>query len=169
MAATAFEENPRRTGMVFLREADDGDLDLLYEWANDAEVRKNSFHTDQISYAEHVRWFREMMRSDHVKQFILMDQERPVGQIRVELRGSEAQISYSVAAAERGRGYGRVLLERLAGKIQMDFPQIHTLTARVRPENEASRSVFEREGYVMAYLCYKREMDAAANRKEEKR
>lgn len=48
-------------------------------------LKKNSFHTEQISYEEHASWFAQMMAADQVRQFILMDQDQPVGQIRIRL------------------------------------------------------------------------------------
>ena len=35
---------------VYLREAQIQDRDLLFQWANDALVRQNAFHTEQIPY-----------------------------------------------------------------------------------------------------------------------
>lgn len=42
--------------MVNLRKAEQSDMDLLFEWANDPAVRKNSFRSDPIPYADHVKW-----------------------------------------------------------------------------------------------------------------
>ena len=33
---------------VFLRNADINDIDIIYDWANDAEVRKNSFSSKKF-------------------------------------------------------------------------------------------------------------------------
>ena len=43
----------------YLRVADWGDVDLLFSWANDKEVRKNSFSSEPICYEEHLAWFRK--------------------------------------------------------------------------------------------------------------
>lgn len=146
--------------MIFLREASAEDCDLLYEWANDPKVRENSFHTEQISYKEHVSWFARMMEADEVRQFILMDQDQPVGQIRIRLQGEEAEIGYSVPASHRGKGYGRKLLELLFQKVQTDFSQVHFLAAKVKAGNYASKKLFESEGYVMEHLCYQKQISS---------
>lgn len=144
--------------MIFLREATTEDLELLYEWANDARVRANSFQTKEISYQEHTEWFGRMLKDETIKQYVLMDRDRAVGQVRIELQGEEATIGYSVSAANRGRGYGRMLLSLLEEKIQAELPQIHTFVAKVKPENHTSKKLFESEDYVMKYICYEKKI-----------
>ena len=40
----------------YLRLAEMEDMDLLFTWANEEMVRKNSFSTRKITYEEHVIW-----------------------------------------------------------------------------------------------------------------
>lgn len=140
--------------MVFLRNAEKDDMDLLFTWANDPIVRANSFNTDPIPYKSHVIWFRKMMEDATVHQFILMDEAIPVGQIRLNVEGDEAEIGYSVGSEFRGKGYGQKILQLIVDKITADYPNIKTLVAKVKPENIASNKLFESEGYEMKYTCY---------------
>ena len=140
--------------MVYLRDAMQKDMDLLFMWANDTAVRKNSFKSDPILYEDHVKWFKHIMEDDRVLQFIMMDDETPVGQIRLNLEDEEAEIGYSIAAEFRGKGYGHRILQLVAQKIQTEYPQIKKLIAKVKPENIASKKLFESEGYEMKYSCY---------------
>ena len=39
---------------IYLRVADASDMDLIFQWANEPLVRKNSFSTREITYKEHV-------------------------------------------------------------------------------------------------------------------
>ena len=89
--------------MVYLRDATQSDMDLLYAWANDPAVRKNSFKSNPIPYEDHIKWFKHIMEDDNVLQFIMMDDEKPVGQIRLNVDGDEAEIGYSIAAECRGK------------------------------------------------------------------
>ena len=41
---------------LYLRTADENDMDLLFQWANDPDVRKNSFHSEPISYETHKKY-----------------------------------------------------------------------------------------------------------------
>ena len=121
---------------LYLRQAKSDDARLLYEWRNDPETRAASFHQDEIPYEDHLAWFGKMMKDENRLQFILMDGDTPVGQIRLDLSpagaketGSmtaaacieghknnsagqqcEAEISYAAAPGQRGRGYGTALI-----------------------------------------------------------
>ena len=86
---------------LYLRKVEYSDMDLLYKWANDTATRKNSFNSDAISYKDHVRWFNSMMGDDSVLQFIMMNGDTPVGQIRLNINGDEAEIGYSIAEEQR--------------------------------------------------------------------
>lgn len=133
-------------------------MDLLYTWANDPAVRKFSFQTDPIPYDVHRAWFDRMMRDPTVIQYILVDGDIPVGQIRLNTEGNEAEIGYSIAPEHRGKGYGHKVLRLAAEAVRAEYPEITRLTAKVKPENGASKALFEKEGYRTQYLCYSLEL-----------
>lgn len=140
--------------MIYLRKAEWSDMDLLYEWANDFVVRKNSFQSEKISYNVHQSWFTRMMYNEKMIQYILMEDEKAVGQIRMTIDGCKAEIGYSISANYRQKGYGRKILQLVAEEVRNKFPDIKELVAKVKPENTVSKRVFESEGYEMKYLCY---------------
>ncbi|BCZ26068.1 hypothetical protein EUBC25_01550 [Claveliimonas bilis] len=140
--------------MVWLREALQSDIDLLYEWTNDPIVRQNSFHSEMISYAVHKEWFARIMEDKNIVQYILIADEEPVGQIRLTIDGNKAEIGYSIAPQHRQRGYGRMILQLIVDEVKHKFPDVKEVVAKVKPENIASKKLFESEGYDMKYLCY---------------
>lgn len=142
---------------IYLREAMPLDIDLLYEWANDSVVRNNSFNTDTIPYETHQRWFNKIMQDSSIYQFILMSDDVPIGQIRLNLDNEhkgQAEISYSIARGHRNCGYGRKILQLLREEIKTKYPAIRNLIAKVKPDNIASKKLFEKEGYDLKYCCY---------------
>ena len=140
--------------MVFLRTAEKDDMDLLFKWANDPVVRNNSFNTEPIPYEKHIMWFNKMMDDTSVLQFILMDEDIPVGQIRLNVEGDKAEIGYSIGSEFRGKGYGHKILKLIGDTIKNNYPEIVTLIAKVKPENKASNTLFIKEGYSIDYSCY---------------
>ena len=140
--------------MIYLRKAEPEDVDILFEWANDPLVRENSFHTEQIPYEEHKRWFGGMMSNPKVFQYILMEEDIPCGQIRLNVQDDTAEIGYSIAPQYRGRGYGRRILQLMAEEVKQNHPEIRTLVAKVKLNNPASVKLFESEHYELEYLCY---------------
>ena len=70
----------------------------------------------------------------------------PAAQLRLDLSGQKAEISYSVAASERGKGLGTLLIQ-MAVSHARNVSGIRTLTAEVLPDNTASRRIFEKCGF----------------------
>lgn len=148
---------------LWLRRADDADMDLLFAWANEAAVRANAFHTEKIFYEDHVRWFKKMMADAQVYQYILCEGERPVGQIRLNVDGHEAAIDYSVESGERGKGYGSAMLQLVQEQLAAEQrQQITKLAGQVKFENYASSRAFEKSGFLKKelpdYLLYEKEI-----------
>lgn len=123
------------------------DIDLLYRWANDPVTRQNAFHTEQIPYETHKRWFAGVMQDDTVVLYICMDGNEPVGQLRFNLGEKEALVSYSVDAARRGQGVGTKLLWLAEKYLKEEHPEIKTLRGEVKYGNTASMRAFEKNGY----------------------
>ena len=137
-----------RGSTYLLREAVPSDCRLLYDWRMDPVTRAGSFGHDTFPYEEHEKWFRKLMADPCRKQFILlrMPVETPAAQLRLDLSGQKAEISYSVAASERGKGLGTLLIQ-MAVSHARNVSGIRTLTAEVLPDNTASRRIFEKCGF----------------------
>lgn len=140
--------------MGYLRDAEESDVDLLFQWANDESVRKNSFSTQDISYNDHVKWFKNVLSFKNIRQFIFIHDGEPVGQIRMSLQGQEAEIGYSVCKEKRQMGFGKEMLFLLTQKVKQDYPQLKKLTAKVKPDNIASQKAFLDMGYDLKYYNF---------------
>ena len=110
------------------------DADLLLEWRNDPVVREQSFTQDVIRLDQHIAWLARRIGSC---QFQIAEVDGvPVGQVRVD----NGEVSYSVAAEFRNRGYGTQMILAI-----MTQP----LSASVKYSNPASCRVFERLGWAI--------------------
>jgi RimJ/RimL family protein N-acetyltransferase len=122
-----------------LRAAIFEDCKLLFDWANDIDVRRNSINQTSIEWSEHVGWFQKKKESPHSKIFILEDHLLPIGQIRIDLLDSVWFIDFSVDKNFRGQGYGLLLVESIITKFST-----FNFKANVRIENSASAGIFEK-------------------------
>ena len=134
---------------IDLRPAVPEDVDLLFRWTNDPTVRANAFSTDPIPYENHVAWFRGRLDNPDCRIYIGMEQETPVGVIRVERIQDAPQaglISYSVDGNARGRGIGTELLRKICRQ-DLEMEGIQVLAGQVKLENLPSQKAFEKAGY----------------------
>lgn len=135
----------------YLRKAEFADIDILFEWVNDGETRKNAFDSHVITYEEHMKWFENMMNDKNQIQYIMMNGDMPVGQIRLLLSGIEAEIDYSVSNSLRGYGYGKDILLLIKERVRKDYPSITKLIGKVKPSNVASVNCFLKNGFKENY------------------
>lgn len=136
---------------LYLREAVKEDMDLLYHWANDTEVRKNAFHTEQIPYDTHKVWFEKVLKDRNVLQYIFIEEHhgisKEIGQIRLSLDKDRAVIGYSIAKDMRGKGFATRMVQMAEEELREVRKEITVFVAQVKYENEASAKVFEKCGY----------------------
>lgn len=127
-----------------LRKVREEDRDLLYQWVNDPGCRVNSFHQDLITYEEHCNWFANKLSSDQCDMYIYCEQEKPIGQIRIDWEMEKGLISYSIISEYEGQGHGSYMLFLVENETQ---GRGKSLTGRVKKDNIASQIVFKRNGY----------------------
>lgn len=141
----------------YLRFANENDLLMLYEWANDQKVRQNSFSTNKIKLDEHKRWFYDKLKSDKTDMYIYIYANIAVGQIRIDYENNIGTISYSIADAYRGYGLADRMLELAEKKVKENRKEIDILRASVKFENKISQRKFENRGY-SKYITYEKKM-----------
>lgn len=146
------------TNMEYLRKVTIEDMDLLYCWANDVTVRANAFSTEQIPYENHKKWFAARMEDVNTIMYLMICEEKPVGQIRLTVDQKQAVIDYSIAKEYRGKGYGKKMLSLLEKNIKEEYPQIKTLVAEVKSGNEASKNAFLKSDFKESYVTYEKEI-----------
>ena len=135
-----------------LRPASLADEDLYLSWANDPEVRRQSFNTEPIPLDQHQHWFRSRLQSPDALLRVLVDVEGlPLGQIRLERTPTEpvrAAIGFSVDPAARGFGLASELLNLGLAELARQWGGQVDAYGEVRMANPASTSAFLKAGFV---------------------
>ncbi|OPX84996.1 MAG: Acetyltransferase (GNAT) family protein [Pelotomaculum sp. PtaB.Bin104] len=133
--------------MVDLRPVCQEDCQILFIWANDEVTRANSINTSVITWNTHMQWFREKMDSLKSCLYIITDNDKPVGQIRLDIvdEGS-AEISLSVAPQHRGKGYAALGISLALQKVMRDG-FCYRVVAKVKAGNKASVKSFINAGF----------------------
>lgn len=143
----------------YLRCVQKEDIDLLFKWTNEPTVRRNFFSMDKIPYEEYKKWFEKLLTRKDMKQYVYVYDDEPIGEVRIHIHGDEAEIGYSVCAEKRGMGHGKNLLQLLYNQVQVDFPEVKKLVAKVKPDNIASQRAFLDMGYTEIYEAFEIAVD----------
>lgn len=147
---------------ICLREVDQKDCDLIYNWANDENVRRNSFFQDKIIYTDHINWFNKKINEPNNYFYILVNDEGDVGTVRLDIENQIGTISYSISRLYRGKQYGTIIIEELEKKIEECRIDIHSLYAEVKYTNVASQKIFKKLGFkeyeFQEKIVYKKEL-----------
>jgi UDP-2,4-diacetamido-2,4,6-trideoxy-beta-L-altropyranose hydrolase len=131
-----------------LQRSTQADSKILWEWANDPEVRRLSFSSDAIPWEIHQQWYTRKLKDPNSAGWIGFDiEDRPIGLVRFD-RSSDGRldVGVSVAAGFRGRGFGTELIRQGLRRISFLFPR-QPAHAWIKAENLTSIRAFEQAGF----------------------
>ena len=132
---------------VLLRKVREDDCKLLWEWANEKDVRKWSFSSDPIAWRDHQKWFVGKLKDPNCVHFVATNMfGNAVGQIRFDLSDDSAEAHITVAREVRGCRIGSRLIRAATDKLKY-LTTIKYVRGHVMPENRASIRTFETAGY----------------------
>tara|TARA_A100001037_G_scaffold229421_1_gene207567 strand:+ start:860 stop:1336 length:477 start_codon:yes stop_codon:yes gene_type:complete len=137
--------------MIFLRKIVKEDMDIIFQWSNDSEVRKWSFSKDPISYEDHKAWFKKKMIDKNSLIWILIHNNKPSGLVRLERKSFSAVINYLIAPHARGQNLGSKML-RLAIKESHNEWNGIDIIAYTIPQNIASNKSLIKAGFTLDEL-----------------
>jgi UDP-2,4-diacetamido-2,4,6-trideoxy-beta-L-altropyranose hydrolase len=132
---------------VEVRVATAADSRKLHEWRNNPAVRAASRSSAPIDWDTHHRWLESVLSAPDRALLIGERQGTPVGVVRFDLRGSEAQISIYLVPGEHPPGEGRCLLESAEQWLAAHRPRVTGVGAEVLAGNTRSERLFLGSGY----------------------
>lgn len=134
---------------ILIRSVQKDDVNLLFNWVNEAIVRQNSFCSEPISYSEHLKWFNQCLIDYTIEIYICEVDGIPIGQIRTCYEEDKAILDYSVDYSYRGKGIGSAMISQIEIIIKNTHPEIHWIIGKVKSINIASRKVFEKNSFCL--------------------
>ncbi len=130
---------------IKLRKAISKDMMLLYQWANDPQVREQSFNMDKIPLETHQKWFENKLNDCDALLFIAEINEQPIGLLRFDMEDNHAVIGISLDKTFRGKGLSAHLLNLATDK----YFEKHSkpVYAYIKKKNLASIQAFKKAGF----------------------
>jgi|TARA_B110000263_G_C15223474_1_gene471097 spore coat polysaccharide biosynthesis protein SpsF len=133
---------------ITIRKACKEDFKLLWNWANDIDVRANSLNPEIISMTNHKEWLKKRIRSNDTLIYILESKGIPFSQIRFDrISQNEAEIDISVSREWRSKGLGTLTLTQTKLRA-IEQLRILLLTGVVREANIGSCKAFINAGFI---------------------
>ena len=132
---------------MYLRDAETDDARLIYEWANDPEVRSMAFNSDPIEWDGHKKWFEKRLQDPNTQIYVAVQHSKMVGQIRFTvINDSNAEVDVHTKARLRGNGIGTQIISKGIAHF-FAKSSVQTIHAIIKSENTKSRRAFEKAGF----------------------
>lgn len=135
-----------------VRKANLNDSKLYFEWANDEEVRTQSFNSNSIDWLNHQKWFNDKVKNVNCSLFVFeTNQKETVGQVRIEKSGetNTCIIGVSVSKDFRGKKLANQLISKASSLFLKENPS-YIVNAYVKKDNFASIKSFEQAGFIFS-------------------
>ena len=145
----------------------------MLRWANDPQVRTNSFSSEPIDADDHHRWFQKGLADLNRLMLIATASDGcPVGQIRFDRHASpdpggvpEATVGLSLDRCARGHGLAKTLVRLGLQEMEQRWGPSIDVVAEVMASNTASNGCFSRCGFTLEGNSSRSSLGAlAANR-----
>jgi len=124
------------------------DEKILLDWANDKDVRLNSFNNTEITSESHRLWFQNLLSSNKKICFIFELNEEPFGMVRFEKKSKETVLNYLISKEFRGNGLAEPMLDLSLKKIHKIWGNSEVLAYTI-PNNIPSKKSLERSGFIL--------------------
>ncbi|MDO1445139.1 UDP-2,4-diacetamido-2,4,6-trideoxy-beta-L-altropyranose hydrolase [Rhodocytophaga aerolata] len=136
---------------LLIRKATVSDMQLLFDWANDPEVRRFAYNPQPIRWEVHQTWFHQKIQSDTSFLYIFYlpgaGTEIPVAQIRFDIKEGQAIISYLIDQNFRGKGLGHIILLKGVEIFLQENAAASAIIGFVQHANVASCKSFEKANF----------------------
>lgn len=144
---------------VVLRPACLDDAKRLHTWRNDPQVRHHFFDPRPIEWAEHIRWIESVLQQKNCLLLVATADNHDVGSVRIDINDDEAEVSIYLAPEEMGCGTGPAIIQAAVNYNSPFLGKVKHFSARILPENVASRRAFEAAGFRVDNLCLVRKRE----------
>ncbi len=125
-----------------------GDDALWYIGARDREILRWTTEPERLTAEEFADGLAELDAVNRLGYAIVDADDRLVGNVAAVRNETIAEISYWVAASDRGRGAATFALDAMTSRVMADWP-VTRIELLINPDNAASVGVASRCGYAL--------------------
>ena len=135
-----------------LRKACKSDLILIFNWANEKSVIKNSINrVGKLNINDHENWYKKYQGSKLNFIYIFSKNKKDIGLVRLDLVKNFYFISYLIDKKFRNKGLGYIMLKKFVNLFHKK-KKIKNFYAKVKNKNISSIKIFEKLGFKRYYI-----------------
>lgn len=123
------------------------DAECCHAWRDAESTRRFFRDPSPVSLADHMRWWQAALADPHRHLLVARVGRLPVGVVRLDRAGDEAEVSIYLAPALTGLGLGPRMLEAAAHWAAGPQSGLRQLVAEIDPRNGASETAFAASGF----------------------
>jgi RimJ/RimL family protein N-acetyltransferase len=119
-------------------------MDILI-WRNDIVSRKTAFNQNPIHLNDHLAWFRNILKDNTVKLYMIEAAYRKIGVVRFSF-DKDVEVHINLNPEFRGKGLGAEALKLAIDKYVNDTKR-DEIYAKIKNNNRASLKIFKKCGF----------------------
>jgi RimJ/RimL family protein N-acetyltransferase len=137
-----------KINMLSLRKPLKEDMEMYFSWANDPDVRQQSYNSNIIDLESHKQWFESAINDEAYFMCVFQNTiGEDIGQVRIQKQNDkEALIGISIDSNHRGKGYAKDILI-LATDFFLKSNHGFLIHAYIKEGNLGSKLAFENAGF----------------------
>lgn len=133
---------------IHLRSATGADSDFLLELRNDPTARAHFHNPNPVAPDEHTQWMLSVLADQNRYLYIILNgKQESIGQVRFDVEGDLAEVSITLKATCRGKGYGTESIRSSSEHFLTESTTVKKIKACVRGGNPVSVQAFKKAGY----------------------
>ena len=134
-----------------LRESSFQDAEIIFHWVNTPDSLSQKLKTvEPISLADHQKWMKRRLADPDTGLWIAELDEKPIGQVRIQLGHQGYEVDIYVSPEFRGQGLAGQMLYLSKTLACGKWPGMN-MVAVIKNSNTASQGLFIKAGYRMVF------------------
>lgn len=145
--------------MINVRYATNKDVEMIYKWRNEYNIRRFFFDSSCISYEEHKNWYLKSLVNKKRVIFIICHDGKGVGVVRFDKVDIllDWEVDVYIDPSKHGKGFGSKGLYAAIEYFRKNVQDNVRFIAKVLPKNNASKRMFESLGFCTSHILYIKE------------
>jgi UDP-2,4-diacetamido-2,4,6-trideoxy-beta-L-altropyranose hydrolase len=128
---------------VTLRPAVKNDLDLIFSWQSNPQIRQYFRNNEPVTYEEHCKWFNQAIINNKYQFYIITYEKNSIGMVRLDnILEQAVEISILISPEFQGKNIAAIALTKIIKK-----NPLNTIYAYIDINNIASHKLFQKANF----------------------